>query len=139
MALQDVSQALWTERELLERLLSKLEEERALMAAGDQQWVTWCIDEIGAIVERLEEAEVRRREAWASVADELGVAPDAPLSELMQRAQHPWDTILCEHQRALGGACRELMSSPLDEALLDGSGASGVADSLRWARPAPAA
>lgn len=139
MALQDVSQALWTERELLERLLFKLEEERALIERGDQRWISWCIDEIRSVVQHLQEAEAARQVAFESVADELGIDPGASLRELIGSVAYPWDTILSEHQRALGGVARELAHcASTDRDRLDECGASDVATNLHWVRPSAA-
>lgn len=134
MALEDVSEALWQERELLERLLFKLEEELALLRSGSSRWLARGGDEIKAVLAALESAEQSRRELWAATAAELGLPPDATLKALIERAGFPWNTILAEHQRSLNAAAREIEEAATHEHL-EGFGAQHATQALTWLRP----
>lgn len=134
MAIEDVSEALWKERELLERLLFKLEEELALLRSGSSRWLTWGGNEIKAVLVALERAEQCRREHWSVAAAELGLPPDASLKALIERAGFPWNTILTEHQRSLNAAAREIEEAACHEHL-EGFGAQHATRALTWLRP----
>ncbi|HYL51201.1 MAG TPA: flagellar export chaperone FlgN [Acidimicrobiia bacterium] len=101
MALSDASNILWRERQLVELLVFKLEEEQLVFAAGRNRWLAHARREVENVV-----AEIRRVELeWAvQVADtgrELGI-PDAPtLRDLASLTPTPWDAIFAEHRRAL--------------------------------------
>jgi len=136
MALKDVSQALWAERELLEQLLFKLEEERALVRSGNTRWINRCIEEIRTVMVRLEEAEEARRELWIDVAHQLGLDSEASLKDLISRMAFPWDSIFNEHQRALSQAARECQTTAVDDDdRLADTGAIELTRRLRWLSP----
>ena len=63
MGLAEVSTVLWTERELLELLLFKLEEEQLVLASGRTRWLAHATREVEMVIEQIRErrAVPRRR------------------------------------------------------------------------------
>ena len=57
---QDLSARLWHERELLDLLTFKLEEEQLLLTAGRTRWISHATREVEQVLERL------RRRAWSA-------------------------------------------------------------------------
>lgn len=134
MALEEVSNALWRERELLEQLLFKLEEELALLRSGSSRWISWGGEEIKRVLAQLERAEDARRAAWEAVAADFGLPADAPLKAFINKATFPWNSILTEHQRALNTTAREIEDTAADERLAS-FGAQHATKALTWLRP----
>ncbi len=108
MALSDASNILWRERQLIELLVFKLEEEQLIFAAGRNRWLARATREVESVV-----AEIRRVELeWAvQVADaghELGIADAPTLRELSSMTPTPWDGIFSEHRHALLALAEEI-------------------------------
>jgi flagellar biosynthesis/type III secretory pathway chaperone len=108
----ELSAALWRERELLELLAFKLEEEHLLLTAGRTRWLQYATREVEQVVERLSGASLARSIAATSLA-ELWLAPhDATLRQLIEHApDDTWREILTGHLAALTeltGQIREL-------------------------------
>ena len=102
MSLTEVSSILWRERELLDLLLFKLEEEQLLLAAGRSRWVSHASREVEQVLERLRSAGLERAASSAAVAEEWGVDPDAPLRDVVAAAPNgPWGEILAAHLTAM--------------------------------------
>jgi hypothetical protein len=100
MGLAEVSTILWRERELLELLLFKLEEEQLLLTAGRTRWLARATREVSVVL-----GEIRRTElARAAVVDEAGIAlglgANPSLSRLADTAPEPWSGLLREHRLA---------------------------------------
>jgi flagellar FlgN protein len=100
MGLADLSSVLWRERDLLELLLFKLEEEQLLLAAGRTRWVAHATTEIDIVRGQLQRAEVLRAAEVLAVAEALGLDGDASLAQLADRADEPWSGLLHEHRDA---------------------------------------
>lgn len=121
MSLQTLNSLLWNQRQLLETLLFKLEEEQLLLTSGRSRWLPRATTEVEAVVEQLREAELARAIESSSVCTELGIDPDAPLSEVAANAPAQWQDILAGHRVALiqltseieqvSSSNRELLSS----------------------------
>ena len=120
MGLSTLSNVLWRERELLELLLFKLEEEQLLLSAGKAQWIGRATHEVETVLEAIGQVELLRATEVTEVARELGLPGDVSLRELIGRTPEPWSTILAEHRKkfleitaavtALAEANRELIS-----------------------------
>jgi hypothetical protein len=108
MSLTEVSSILWRERELLELLLFKLEEEQLLLAAGRTRWLGHATREVEMVLEEIRRAELGRAVEVQAVAVELGLAPDVSLRELSETAPAPWNDILREHRNAFMSASAEI-------------------------------
>ena len=100
MALTELSSTLWHERELLELLLFKLEEEQLLLAAGRSRWLGNATREVEMVLEELRRAELTRAIEVGTVAGALGLPEDASLRDLAEHAPVPWDDILRQHRTA---------------------------------------
>lgn len=108
MSLTEVSSILWRERELLDLLLFKLEEEQLLLAAGRSRWLAHATREVEMVLDELRRAELGRSVEVEAVALSLGLAPGVSLRELAEKAPSPWDDILREHRNAFLSATQEI-------------------------------
>jgi len=116
----ELSALLWRERELLELLVFKLEEEQLLLTAGKTRWLQHATREVEQVMERLRDAELGRSVELASVAAEWGTSEDATLRELAEAAPDgPWAEVFTAHlqgMRELAAQIKELRD--LNEQLL---------------------
>jgi hypothetical protein len=108
MGLPEVCDILWRERELLDSLIFKLDEQHLLLSAGKQRWLPKASREIELVLEQLRLIEVSRAIAVDAVAAELGIEPGASLSALAEAAPAPWNDLLVAHRQALIDASREV-------------------------------
>ena len=108
MSLTEVSSILWRERELLELLLFKLEEEQLLLAAGRTRWLGHATREVEMVINEMKRAELGRAVEVEAVATSLGLRPEASLRELAEAAPPPWGDILREHRSAFLSATKEI-------------------------------
>jgi hypothetical protein len=95
---EDLSQQLWTLRELLEQLVYKLEVQGLLLAASRARWVPYVTAEIESIVEAIGEIEQARDRASARLARQVGRATSASLTELIDLVGPPWGSLLAQHR-----------------------------------------
>ena len=102
MAASELSAQLWQERELLELLLFKLEEEQLLLIAGKSRWISHATREVEQVMERMRLAGLARSVNVTTVAEEYGLGPDATLRELAAAAPDGvWSDILSSHLIAM--------------------------------------
>jgi hypothetical protein len=101
MSLPDLAAVLWRQRELLERLVYRLECEQLLMAAGRTRFLSLATSEVETLLEELAVVEMQRAMVADGVATEVGLAPGASLEELAGSAQPPWTGVLIDHRNAL--------------------------------------
>lgn len=98
----DLSAHLWRERELLDLLTFKLEEEQLLLSAGRARWLSHATREVEQVLERLRIAGLERATAAAAVAHDWGLPPDATLRDLAAGATDgPWAELLSAHLTAM--------------------------------------
>jgi hypothetical protein len=100
MGLAEVANILWRERETLELLLFKLEEEQLVLASGRNRWLSHATREVEIVLERIRQTELLRASEVSSVATELGLPPNPSLTQLADAAHPPWSELLREHRRA---------------------------------------
>lgn len=100
MELNTLSTLLWRERELLELLLFKLEEEQLLLTSGRTRWLAQATREVEVVLEQIREAELGRAVEVEAVAAALGLPADASLQDLAAAAPPPWDQVLTSHREA---------------------------------------
>jgi hypothetical protein len=100
MGFAEVSTVLWTERELLELLLFKLEEEQLVLASARTRWLAHATREVEMVIEQIRGAELSRAVAVDELAAELGLPSGPSLTALAEAAPSPWDEMLRDHRQA---------------------------------------
>ena len=108
MALSDVSNILWRERQLLELLVFKLEEEQHGLAAGRSRWLAYATREVENVLGEIKRIELERAVLVADAGRELGLSGSPTLRELAGLTPSPWDGIFAEHRRALLTLAQEI-------------------------------
>lgn len=102
MAIHELSALLWRERELLDILTFKLEEEQLLLTSGKSQWLPHGTKEVEQVLDRLSQASLARTVEAAAVARSWELPADATLTQLIAAApEGPWAEILSAHLAAL--------------------------------------
>jgi hypothetical protein len=110
MALNDVSNILWRERQLLELLVFKLEEEQLVLAAGRTRWLSHATREVETVLEEIKKVELDRAVEVEGAAKELGLSSAPSLRELAELTPAPWNKIFEEHRRSLLETAQEIDS-----------------------------
>ncbi len=100
MGLSDLSSILWREREMLELLLFKLEEEQLILASGRGRWLAHATREVEVVLDQIRRTEVVRAAEVEVIGAQLGLGPDASLGRLADHAPAPWGDLLREHRKA---------------------------------------
>ena len=108
--LRELSEVLWREREQLELVLFKLEEQRLLLLDGHSRWVCHASREVELVLDQLGRLELSRALASAVAASELGVVGDATLRVLAAVAPAPWPSVLERHLGALQRLAGEILA-----------------------------
>ena len=108
MALSDVSNILWRERQLLELLVFKLEEEQLVLAAGRSRWLAYATREVENVLGEIRRIELERAVQVADAGRALGLSGSPTLRELAGLTPPPWDGIFAEHRRALLTLAQEI-------------------------------
>ena len=108
MALSDVSNILWRERQLLELLVFKLEEEQLVLAAGRSRWLAYATREVENVLAEIKRVELERAVQVADAGCRLGLSGALTLRELAALTAPPWDGIFAEHRRALLALAHEI-------------------------------
>lgn len=101
MSLPDLAAVLWRQRELLERLVYRLECEQLLLAAGRTRFLPLATAEVEELISDLSVIEMQRASVADAVAAEVGLAAGTPLEELAAAAEPPWTGVLVDHRNAL--------------------------------------
>jgi FlgN protein len=109
VSVNDLSTLLWRERELLELLVFKLEEEQLLLTAGKSKWLPYATREVEAVLSRIRIAGIERTVEASSVAIEWNIPEDATLRQLVESAPTDvWRDILQAHLAALTGLTAQI-------------------------------
>jgi hypothetical protein len=101
LGLNELSTVLWRERELLEQLLFKLEEEELVLASGRTRWVGRASREVEAVLDQIQGIEFGRAIEADDAARELGIEAGCSLRQLAEASPAPWDDLLRGHRTAL--------------------------------------
>jgi hypothetical protein len=102
MAIHELSALLWRERELLDLLTFKLEEEQLLLTAGKSRWLPHGTREVEQVLEHLSKAGLARSVEVAAVAQQWSLSADSSLSELAAAAPDAaWAEVLSSHLKAM--------------------------------------
>jgi flagellar biosynthesis/type III secretory pathway chaperone len=100
MALANLSSLLWRQRELLELLVFKLEEEQMMLASGRSKWLAHATREVEAVLDQIRRTEVLRAAEADAAARDLGLPPNPSLADLAAAATEPWASLLRDHRQA---------------------------------------
>ena len=100
MALADFCRILWRERELLELLLFKLEEEQLVLASGRARWLAHATREVEAVLEQIRQSERLRSLQTDVVALELDLEAGPSLAAVAATAPEPYAGMLLAHREA---------------------------------------
>jgi len=102
MGAHELSALLWREREMLELLMFKLEEEQLLLSAGRTRWLPFATREVEQVLGRLRQSALERSLEVAGVAAEWGTSEDATLKEIIGHAPSAaWKETFTSHLQAL--------------------------------------
>lgn len=101
MSLDALSRQLWKQRETLEVMLFKLEEERLITSTASSRWLPRATRELEAVIAQAQTMELERSMESEAVAIDLGLPPEASLKEIAEAADEPWQTLLNQHREAL--------------------------------------
>lgn len=109
MGANELSMQLWQERELLELLIFKLEEQRLLLESGGMRWMHHASREIEQVLGRMRESGLGRDVEVAAVAREWGAPHALTLGELIEAApSDAWRQVFTDHRAALIGLMAEV-------------------------------
>ena len=108
MSLPDLAAVLWRQRDLLERLVYRLECEHLLLAAGRTRFLPLATAEVEELLGELRVLELQRAGAADRVAAEAGLMAGTGLEPLASAVQPPWTGVLLEHREALLALVGEL-------------------------------
>jgi hypothetical protein len=102
MGANELSAALWRQRELLDLLHYKYETEHLLLAAGKSRWIPRATLEVEAVIEQLQTASLRTSVMMVDVAADWGVPAEANLRAVIDAAPATvWKDIFSAHLEAL--------------------------------------
>jgi hypothetical protein len=123
----EVASLLWREREMLERVLFKIVQERLILAAAETRWLAAAGSDLEAALHDLYRSEIVRAAEVSALADHLGLPGDVNLAQLADAAPDPWSEILHEHRDALRGLTAEVdAATAATRQLLDARVAANV-------------
>ena len=137
MSLSEVSNILWRERQLLDLLVFKLEEEQLVLASGRTRWLSHAAREVEAIREEIKRVELERAMAVQGSAAELGMSDTPSLRELAAIAPTPWEGILAEHRWVLLSLTREIDALTKSNRAMRGRGPQDAPAALDTVAVAP--
>lgn len=100
MALAELSNVLWRQRQLLDVLLFRMTVEQTLLVSRQVRWLSRATDEVEAVLDEMRETELVRSVVVDKAGADLGLDPAPSLRELAAAAPEPWNEILEEHRRA---------------------------------------
>lgn len=130
MGFAEVSGVLWRERELLELLLFKLEEEQLVLASGRARWLPHATREVEAVLAQIRQAELLRRVELERLAGDLGMTGDVPLRQLADASPAPWNELFRSHRAAFLSLTAEITSLAEANRDLLSAGVRSLADAL---------
>jgi hypothetical protein len=108
--MEKLSQILWRERELLDTLLFKLEEEQMVLASGRTRWLGRAAREVENVLATVRETEILRSVAADEAAASVGLGHNPSLRALAEAVEEPWQTILLDHHEAFTTTTHEIVA-----------------------------
>jgi hypothetical protein len=137
VSLDEVSQTLWRERQLLDLLVCKLEVEQLVLAGGRTRWLPAVTREVEYVLAEVKQVELLRAVLVGAAAEQLGLDPGCTLRQLADAAPPPWDSILEQHRTAFLTTAEELKAIARVNRELLSQGARAVREALAWLSEAP--
>lgn len=104
MLVEELAEVLGDERRLLETLVFRLLEARALLTSGEARFLGWAASDIEAAAAAVREVELRR----ATVVCAMHGDDRATILTLTDAAPEPWGTLLEDHRASLGRLAAEV-------------------------------
>ncbi len=101
MSERELSSLLWEERQLLDLLLFKLEEESLLLASGRHHWLHKATSEVEFVLGRIQEMERSREAVVAELGTRYGLGESPSLEQLADCVPEPWAGTFRDHRKAL--------------------------------------
>lgn len=98
MGFAEVSNVLWQERELLELLLFKLEEEQLLIATGRTRWLPHATREVEVILQQIRHAEIVRMDKLTELTTQQQWPQTPSLRELSELVPPEWAEVFGAHR-----------------------------------------
>lgn len=99
--LEELSRALWKQRELIDRLQYRLEVQQMVLVASRADRLPFALADVEAAMDEIRAVEHQRDLVVRECAALLGLAENATITQLREAAAEPWSTVLAEHQQAL--------------------------------------
>jgi hypothetical protein len=130
LALSEVCNLLWREREVLENVVYRLIQQELVLKAGQIRWLAAANAEVEAASVALQGNEVLRSMECDALADLLGLMPGVTLAQLVEAAPEPWAGLLNEHRDALRELAFELDTAVENNQQLLGAGSRAVRETL---------
>lgn len=125
--LEELAEMLWQERHLTELLLYKLVCTRLILAADEQRFTGYALNEVDTVLASLREAEGRRDDVVASLAVTWGASvDDLRLSTLVERSPEPWASVFEDHRQSFLALTSEIESVARENRRLAASGLHAV-------------
>jgi hypothetical protein len=125
-----LSDALWTQRELLESLLHRLVTQQLILNAGALRWLPKSDDDVRHAISQVRAGEVLRATHVAALITALGLDPDATLTELATFAPVVWHDVMHDHRKALRELAFEVQKTSEENHRLLQHGAQAIRDTL---------
>jgi len=132
MGLSEISDILWQERQLLELLLFKLEEEQLVLTSGRSRWLKHASREVEMVLEEIERAEVVRSMEVDTAAAKMGLGPGPSLRELAEGADAPWTGIFEQHREAFLAITHEIRALAQVDSHVLARGERATHEVLAW-------
>ena len=113
MSLGEVSDVLRRERDLLDLLVFKLEEQQMLLDAGRKRWMANASREVEIVRDEIRRVELLRSVAVEALAAALEIGSGLSLRQLVAALDEPWRSIFVDHREALLVLAREGVVAPV--------------------------
>ncbi|HVF74101.1 MAG TPA: flagellar export chaperone FlgN [Acidimicrobiales bacterium] len=107
----ELSNLLWRERQLLDLLQFKLEEECLLLECERDRWLAHAGREVELVLDEISRVEMARALELADVAPQFGLGSQPTLSDLAEAAPSPWGALFTDHRAALRLASQEVVET----------------------------
>jgi hypothetical protein len=130
MSWEELSALLWKERELLELLLFKIEEEQLVLASGRTRWLAHATREVEVVLGEIREQELHRAVVVEALANTVGASSQPSLTTLATYAPDPWPDLLRAHRQAFLALTAEISTMAEANRDLLAAGAKATREAL---------